>query len=508
MPAATAPPEAWIGTEFPALDDTARDVTREYEIVPLVADARDGELLFVHGGGLTFLDEATGVPSARPLAWAEHVARRGDEEVLMPRPRRQTLARAGDRLLIPFDVSRYEPPTARQTRRSLLMAVDLLPPAPPEAAPGGTADTKDAARGPMALPEAATVAWMSDVPPGARAGEQPAGEPARDDADPGGLANLFGLDEPPSVTLGPPLVAGPRVYAQVFRTGLTTQVSLACFALQDGRLLFETPLVEGAQVQRFSSRIAEVSELDLDKRAREGPPVERDGIIYTCTGFGVVAAVDGLTGLPRFTFRYDRIFSLDADTYDPAFLFDTGGWNDEPPRLWPDRLVVAPGDSRFLYILALEPGPAGDLILDDPIERLDRRNVVGLRPDPQGRPSPAVLATRRRGGRFGVQLLGPDGHVLQQTPLIPAYAAGAARPLLLDAPTAPQILMPTSSGLLCLQRDDLTAPARLLPRASTTVAGVAAAFAVRNGVVTLTYRPAPSLDGGGQWLLQRYRPGP
>jgi hypothetical protein len=91
-------------------------------------------------------------------------------------------------------------------------------------------------------------------------------------------------------------------------------------------------------------------------------------------------------------------------------------------RFAPGRTIVAPPDSRFLYMLAPEPGPRGQLVLDDPIEKLDRVHIVGLRPDPQGRPSPAVLCTRRSGGRGGLVLLGPDGHVLQASPLLPAEA--------------------------------------------------------------------------------------
>ncbi len=488
-PSATVEPGRWA---LRAASRIGQEPGDGFAGAPLITDGRAGEVLLIDGRGIIPLDPATGVLSAAPFHWNDHVPRREDEYVA-PAPRRHALARSGDRLVVPIEIPLRVPGHPDDPRRGLLLAVDLLPVPDP-----GTRSAAD---------EALAVAWIGEPEPvpvatGAAVGAGESGD-AGDTGAAGDAVDGFDAEVPPSVTLGPPLVAGPRVFVQVFRTGLTTRVSLACFALADGRRLFETPLVDAAQVERFSSRSAEIAVANLDKRAREGPPVERDGIVYVCTGFGVVAAVDGLTGLPRFTFRYDRLFALDRDTYDPAFLFDTGGWDDEPPRLFGDRLVVAPGDSRFLYKLALQPGPRGDLILDDPIERMDRRFIVALRPDPGGSPSPCVLASRRRGGLDGLSLIAPDGHVLSHGPLRPAGQAATGRPLLLDASPWPAVLLPTSAGLLSQPRDDLQVPPVRIPGPASLPAAVAAVFAVRDGFVVLG--PLHLSDGpapGDSWILQ------
>jgi len=165
-----------------------------------------------------------------------------------------------------------------------------------------------------------------------------------------------------SVALGPPVVAGDRVFSLAFRIELQAEVSLCAFSLETGELLWRTPLVRSATSWRFASRRAELDTLDVDKRAREGAPAVRAGVVYACTGAGILAAVDGVSGRVLHSFRYDRVFSLEKDVFDPAYLFDTGGWEHEPVRLFGERVVMAPSDSRFLYMLAPEPGPAGQLL--------------------------------------------------------------------------------------------------------------------------------------------------
>ena len=196
----------------------------------------------------------------------------------------------------------------------------------------------------------------------------------------------------------------------------------------------------------------------------------RAGIVYACTGYGVVAAVDGLTGRIRHTFHYDRLFSLDPDVYDPALLFDTGGWDHEPVRLFGDRVVVAPSDSRYLYVRAGEPGPEGQQILDDPLERLDRRHLVGLRPDPAGSASPVKILSRIRDDRFGLVAIGPDGRTLAVSERLPATervdAAWMGRSDVVSRPAVDgdRVYVPTSRGIRAYSLADLSQPPQLLDR--------------------------------------------
>ncbi len=439
-----------------------------------VTDGRDaGELLVLDGVGLlgvrrelaTSGDAVTSwrrveLPGRRH-AWVEETLRRpwlltpSPEllPLLPPEPRQHSFGRAGDVLAVPYNrisIDRTYGENHYQ-RRAHLIAFDL-----------------------------ATERQLWDVAAPALEGSE---------ADRPGFGRPSGSGAPSSSAFGPPLVAGRRIFVQLFRVGLVTEVSLFCYDLDTGEQLFETPLVRGAPVSRYASRQAETNEWRIDKRASEGVLAERHGIVYACTGYGVVAAVDGLTGRPRHTFRYDRLASVDPDRYDPALLFDTGGWDHEPVRIHGDRVVVAPSDSHYLYILAAEAGPKGQLILDDPIERLARRHIVALLPDPGGSDSPAVLVSRVRGDRFGLQLLGPDGHVLEASPVLPAVErvdllGKTPRPLLVGR----QVFMPTALGVRLFDLDALEATPALLDR-PVKLSVPLSLHAVRDGIVALSLEP-------------------
>jgi hypothetical protein len=418
--------------------------------LPALVEGLGERLLVLDGRGLHAINRRTGEVIEQQLDWRLAALDEERLELTVPAPRRHDMVRADERVLVPFNAlsnSRWSRPDTRRSGR--LIGVDLA--IPPK------------------------LLFQTRVEP----------------------------DRTLSAALGPLTVSGSRVFAQVFRVGLRTEVSLACFDAVDGRLLWETPLVLGAQVRRFASRVAETNVFRLDKREREGAVIERDGIVYACTGHGVVAAVDGLTGRVSHTFRYDRVYSLDPGVYEPAFLFDTGGWDDEPPRLFGDRLVVAPSDSRFLYTLALQPGPRGHLILDDPIERLDRRHVVTLLPDPGGSDSPAVLATRRRTGSYGLVLIGPGGRTLAETPLMHPDLSFNGKPVVL----AGRALVPTNVGLLEFDPTDLSAKPMRVAEHPDAPANVWAVFPVTGGLVTLS----PLIDPFGRlsyWYIQWYSTSP
>jgi len=413
--------------------------------LPCVAPAGPGRLAYADGRQLLLVERASRALATPPVQLLAPLQAASADVLYEPLPRRHVLVREGDRWLLPFN------PIPISYRR-----------------------TESAVRLPRLL--------------ALDAGSQP---------------SLAFTAAPPagrqvSAACGPPAAWGGRVYAQVFRSELETEVTLACFDLADGRLLWETPLVTGQPIGRFAVRFAKTSVYDSDKRPAEVAPVVRDGLVWCCTGFGVLAAVDALTGVPRLAFRYDRLFPQDTGQYEPAWLFETGGWDDEPLRFWNGRVVMAPPDSRFLYMLAQEPGPRGDLILDDPIERLDRQHVVELRPDPLGRPSPALLCTRRSEGRGGLVLLGPDGHVLEASPLLPAEQRLAGRPLALGG----RVLLPTAAGLLEASSADLAAPPRELPRLPGVPAAVVAVFALDDGLAALSPVPGRRSSDPGSWLLQ------
>jgi hypothetical protein len=375
-----------------------------------------------------------------PFLWAPNAL--GADSFLRapPAPRRVTHDRLGTRVVTPYNLPNdpYDPNrrTKPADRAARLVAVDL---------------TDDRAE----------LAWQTPGPP------------ARE-----------------STAFGPVTISGDRVFVQLFQIGIDTEVSLLAYRLSDGELLFRTPLVRGSFVPRFASRQAELDVDDLDKRGREGAVAVRHGIVYACTGFGVVAAVDGITGALRFTFRYDRVFSLDRSTYDPAFLFDTGGWNHEPVRIAGERVVVAPSDSRFLYMLAPEPGPGGYLILEDPLERLDRVDIVALLPsatDSSPGAAPDVLASRLRDNRSSLVRLSPDGRVLAVSPLLPTGERQQGRPIRV----AQRVVMPTEAGLRIFDLEAFERPAELLPQ-PPGLPPVRAVYATAAGLLGLCPVPDPN----------------
>jgi hypothetical protein len=418
------------------------------EALPFVVDGRPGEILLQDSWSLHGMDLRNSLSQLEltfeSLLWGPAVLGAESSVRASPAPRQLTHERLGSRIVTPWNLPddsrepfRRSIPTDRSAR---LIAVDLVDDKP-------------------------VLAWQARGP-----------------------------DVPESTAFGPVTIEGDRVFVQLFRIGIDTEVSLLAFRLSDGAMLFETPLVRGSFIPRFASRQATLDVDELDKRAREGAVAVQDGLVYACTGFGVVAAVDGVTGAVRFTFRYDRTFSLDRSAFDAAFLFDTGGWSHEPVRIRDGRVVVAPSDSRFLYMLAPEPGPRGHVILEDPIERADRVDIVGLLPSlseggQEGAGPPDVLLSRLRDNRSSLVRLSAEGSLLESSWVLPPGELQSGRPLMLER----RVVMPTMAGLRIFDVDSLDREAELLPQPEGLPA-VRALYATEAGLVGLC--PVP--DAG--WM--------
>lgn len=407
----------------------------------LPLDGRDGQLLLVDTQGVMGLDLGGRRDAFPDFDWGPAVLGLQGFVLALPSPRVLGVARSGARHVLPFDVirdSRFRGRSPAAQREASILAFDL-------------------AEGPG-------LAWRT-------------------------RASADGA----SSSHGPVTIAGDRAFSLLFRVRTDVEVSLCAFALGTGELLFETPLARGSLINRFASRRAEVDPGSLDKRSREGAVAVQAGVVHACTGVGVVAAVDGLSGRVLHVFRYDRMLSLEPDSYDPSWLFDTGGWEHEPVRLAGGRVAVAPSDARYLYLLAPRPGPGGHLIREDPIERLDRRQIVDLLPDHPllgGGEAPAVLATRRRDGRSGLVLLAPDGHVLTAPELLPEGEDQTGPPLRVGD----LVLLPTSAGLRQWNLADLLAAPALL----ATPEGLPAPRAVHSlasGLIVLHPEPDGPLHG-------------
>lgn len=171
--------------------------------------------------------------------------------------------------------------------------------------------------------------------------------------------------EGPAVAYGDLLIlSGSRLRAQ-------TECALFAFR-RDGSLVWSTHLASAADVERYESR----NQPSDPRRAPPSPVSIKGGVVYCVTNLGVAAAVDAWTGRVRWLFRYNRIRPDAMETYDPKSLYDTRGWMRGAPHVWAESVILAPEDSRYLYVLAREPGRNGELRLQDPLGKAEREALV------------------------------------------------------------------------------------------------------------------------------------
>jgi len=245
---------------------------------------------------------------------------------------------------------------------------------------------------------------------------------------------------------GAPVVVGQRVYlVGTHHTATNAESWLFCFDAPKGALLFKRFLCSGAEVRKFGLSSDLVTPAGRDRIELGAPLVERGGIVYCLTNLGVAGAVDAVTGEIAWLFKYNRIFTQDPDTYDPAFFIDNGGWDDSLPLFGRDRFIFAPSDSRYLYTLAPEPDDDGFIVLDDPVEKNRLVSFIG---DDRGRE--LFYFTAREGGRNYLAATERSGALVWQSEFFEPEDRITGQPLL----TKEAIFVPT---LRYIYRIDLDA---------------------------------------------------
>src|SRR5262249_52424032 len=133
---------------------------------------------------------------------------------------------------------------------------------------------------------------------------------------------------------------------------------------------------------------------------------------------------------------------------------------------------------------------------------LARRHGGAREPDPQGRPSPALLCTRRGADGDGLVRLGPDGHVLELGARLPRSGRLTGRPL----EVGERVLVPPTAGLLDLSARGLSAPPRAVAMRPGVPSQVAEVYALDEGVATLS-PPVPT-GNDMRWVVQWLAPAP
>lgn len=269
--------------------------------------------------------------------------------------------------------------------------------------------------------------------------------------------HLGGVDQPEElrdfVLEGPLARFGELLIAPGSRLGTVTECALFAFDRATGALRWARHLASGARVDRYEFR----NQPTDARRAQPAPITLSDGVAYVTTNVGVVAAVDLLRARVRWRFRYNRDILDDPERYAANSYYDTGGWNRCAPIVLDDKLIVAPEDSRFLYVLARDPGEGGYLRLQDPLFKGDRDALLGVDADT----SMLIFSVRRTAGPTRDQVFLSFERIsdagigrVAETPPFEVEEQIAGRPLLVGR----AFFLPTTKRLC---RYDLDQDARL-----------------------------------------------
>ncbi|MFO0985331.1 MAG: PQQ-binding-like beta-propeller repeat protein [Planctomycetota bacterium] len=165
---------------------------------------------------------------------------------------------------------------------------------------------------------------------------------------------------------GPPIVLDDRLYVSAARlTGGDTESYVLGLNAHTGQLEYLRFICSATYVPRYGERFSGAR----PKLVLGAPLSAHDGVLYSATNLGVVAAVAAESGRILWAFKYNRINPQDPGQYLHYNLYDAGPWPPTPVMIAYDRVHVAPADSEYLYVLDLFPDPRGFIMLGDPIER-------------------------------------------------------------------------------------------------------------------------------------------
>ncbi|TWT99742.1 outer membrane biogenesis protein BamB [Botrimarina colliarenosi] len=230
-------------------------------------------------------------------------------------------------------------------------------------------------------------------------------------------------DDPPAAVrgvadyqfAGQPTVRGDRLYIAIVRPGVRNEMSLACYAVTSGRLLWRCDLGSGDVESRITG-------------TNPAPPVVVGDSVYVATNLGAVAAIDASRGRIRWIARYPR-------TTQPNIRFDQVGEPASPCVVIGDQLIAAPSDSEQLT--------AWDTGTGAPLWSVPRRSdatIAGVVRQPSG--AVVVLAGRR--------LTSYDTLTGQQQLCWPESPRAGLRGLGAAAVVGNEVFLPTSEAIFAI----------------------------------------------------------
>ena len=145
---------------------------------------------------------------------------------------------------------------------------------------------------------------------------------------------------------GPPLIAGSRVFVPTYRLQSRIEYHVACFALETGALLWETPVISGQRERNMFGRAA--SEFVA------APLVIADGLIIAQTELGAISALDVLSGELVWSSEYSQVPIQPNTSSLPARRIVT--WRVAPPVVVDGLIIATPSDSSSMACLELDDG--------------------------------------------------------------------------------------------------------------------------------------------------------
>ncbi|MCP3918688.1 MAG: PQQ-binding-like beta-propeller repeat protein [bacterium] len=146
--------------------------------------------------------------------------------------------------------------------------------------------------------------------------------------------------------VGPPVIAGSRVFVPAAQLRGRIEFHVGCFDLFTGDTLWSTPLITGQRgLNMFGRSMSEFS----------APPLVVAGNrVIALTQLGVLAGLDLFTGETLWETLYSQIPIDLSQYYSPSKLRSV--WSNAPPVVTGDTIVATPMDSRFAVGVDIETG--------------------------------------------------------------------------------------------------------------------------------------------------------
>jgi outer membrane protein assembly factor BamB/tetratricopeptide (TPR) repeat protein len=184
------------------------------------------------------------------------------------------------------------------------------------------------------------------------------------DAEERAFFDRISINTPPLV-LGDKLYVGASYYLGGFRQWL------CAFDRLTGRIVWKTYVGQGqAELNMFGRPVKEVV---------PGYVGEMDGVLVYSTNIGVVAAVDAITGVPKWVSAYEQELVPSSD--GQRTVTRAPGWTVRRPLFYAGRAIIAPSDSLQIYVYDMDTGEGRNIPGLKRTRENALRHVIGIHDD-------------------------------------------------------------------------------------------------------------------------------